>query len=39
MKENTTTAVKQQGPRLQQVKIYTNTTALGTKIKEKYCLP
>lgn len=38
MKENTTAAVKQQGPRLQ-VKIYTNTTALGTEIKEKYCLP
>jgi len=37
--ENTAVTAEQQGPRLQQMKTYLNTTAVGTETKEKSCLP
>ena len=37
--ENTAMIVEQQSPKLQQVRICSNTAAEGTKIKETICLP
>jgi len=36
--ESTAMTAKQQGPRLQQVRIRSNATAMGTEKKEKSCL-
>jgi len=37
--ESAATTAEQQGPRLQQVRICSNTAAIGTEIKERSCLP
>ena len=37
--DSTAMTVEQQGPRLQQVRICRNTTAVGTEIKERSCSP
>jgi len=36
--ESTAMTAEQQGPRLQQVRICSNATAVGTEIKERSCL-
>jgi len=37
--ESAAMTAEQQGPKLQQVRIGSNTTATGTEIKAKSCLP
>ena len=36
---STAMTAEQQGPRLQQVKVCSNATAVGREIKERSCLP
>jgi len=37
--ESAATTAEQQDPKLQQVRVYSNIRAVGTKIKETSCLP
>jgi len=39
MMESTTMAAEQQDPRLQQVRIHSNVTAVGTEIRKRSRLP
>lgn len=39
MMESTVMTAEQKDPRLQQVRIHSNTTAVDTEIRERSCLP